>query len=331
MFIDHVTISFSGGKGGNGIVAWRREKYIPKGGPAGGNGGPGGSIILQGDRHLFSLEHLRNRPHINADNGHQGGPNNRTGKRGSDKIIKVPLGTLIKDASSQKVIIDLTRDQEQYILCHGGRGGRGNTSFKSSTHQAPHICTEGTPGEKASVELELKIIADVGLIGMPNAGKSTLLKALTSIPVKIAPYPFTTLTPNIGIMEFPDFSRIIIADIPGIIEKAHEDKGLGLTFLRHIERTSALVFVIDGSNPKPFEDLEILQKELAAYNMKEKPFLVVFNKIDTKIAQENFSSFQKKYPFLLENLFAISALEKEGLVPFITTLQNLSQKERKKF
>ncbi len=315
MFVDSVSIQLSAGKGGNGVIAWRREKFIPKGGPAGGDGGNGGSIIFEADDQFFSLEHFRNRRIIKAKNGEQGKGSNCKGRHGEDKILKIPLGTLLKDALTKEILFDFTDKGQQLKICAGGRGGKGNSRFKTSTHQAPYICTEGTAGECREVELELKLIADVGFVGMPNAGKSTLISQLAHIEVKIAPYPFTTLRPNLGIVHFPD-RRLLLADIPGIIENAHQNKGLGFSFLRHIERTSVLVFMIELApyqERDPYEEFLILQRELSAYNpeMLQKPSLVILNKIDQEGAQELADSFKEKYAG--DNLFIISALHNTDL------------------
>lgn len=306
------------GKGGNGVIAWRREKYIPKGGPCGGNGGKGGSLILQADTQIFSLEWYRNRRLIKADDGNCGGANNRIGKNGKDLILKVPCGTLVKDAATGEILHDFTKDQEIWEVCKGGRGGRGNDSFKTPTNRAPNICTLGKEGESAEIELELKLIADVGLVGFPNAGKSTLISALTHVRVKIAPYPFTTLQPNIGFLETEDYSRIFIADIPGIIEDAHLNRGLGIEFLRHIERTKLLIFLLDASGidgRNPTDDYEVLQNELKEYNpeMLERPHLVVLNKIDSEDAADNIKAFKKKFKIPKGNLLEISATEGTGV------------------
>jgi GTP-binding protein len=333
MFVDSVVLQLSAGKGGNGVIAWRREKYIPKGGPAGGDGGNGGSIILQADPQVHSLEDFRNRRIIKAQNGQPGGSNNCKGKDGNDLYLKVPLGTLVKSAATQEVLFDLSQAGQTYRICQGGRGGKGNTRFKTATHQAPYVCTPGTEGEHCEVELELKLIADVGFVGMPNAGKSTLISQLARIEVKIAPYPFTTLRPNLGIVEFDDFSRILIADIPGIIENAHDNRGLGLSFLRHIERTSTLVYLIELSPYEeardPFEEFQMLRRELAAYDpaMLEKPFLVALNKIDQEGAELLAERFRERYPFDPATLFLISAKEQVGLRPFLEALRALAQRE----
>jgi GTPase len=330
MFIDSVKISLRAGKGGNGVVAWRREKYIPKGGPSGGNGGKGGSILLKTDSHVLSLEGFRNRRILQAENGMPGGHNLQQGRGGTDLVLIVPCGTLVKDAVTQEVLFDFTDENQEFLICKGGKGGRGNNCFKSPTHQAPNICTLGTEGESCEVELELKLIADVGLIGFPNAGKSTMMSQITHVPVKIGAYPFTTLYPNLSYVQFEDYSRILVADIPGIIEDAHQNKGLGIAFLRHIERSSVLVYVIDISGFEgrdPLEDFEILQKELGAYQrgMLEKPFLIALNKIDEQGAEENLQRFCEKYPFDKQTLFPISAMHGEGLKPLLEAMRSLVQ------
>jgi GTP-binding protein len=333
MFIDTVSLSFVAGNGGNGIIAWRREKYIPKGGPAGGDGGNGGSIIFVADIQTHSLEDFRNRSIIKAQCGNTGGVNNRTGKNGQDLVLKVPCGTLIKDPVTKEILHDLTENGQRLKLCAGGIGGKGNSNFVSSTHQAPFVRTEGTIGQSCEVELELKLIADVGFVGMPNAGKSTLISNLARIDVKIAPYPFTTLRPNLGIVEFDDYSRILIADIPGIIEDASDNRGLGLAFLRHIERSSTLVFLIELSpieeDRNPFDEFLMLRKELESYSpeMLQKPFLVVLNKIDQEGAQELADGFRVKYPFHESTLFEISAKESMNLDPFLHAMRVLAQRD----
>lgn len=336
MFIDNLELTLIAGDGGNGVIAWRREKFVPKGGPAGGDGGTGGSIIIEADRHLLSLEDLRHIKILKAKNGQQGGSANKSGKRGEDLIVKVPLGTIVKDKNTHAILYDFTKDKEKALLCQGGNGGKGNSRFKSSTNQAPNKCTPGKPGETKAVVLELKLIADIGLVGMPNAGKSTLMQKLTDVQVKIAPYPFTTLRPNLGLIEFDDFSRLLIADIPGIIKDASQNKGLGFAFLKHIERTSTLVFVIDLSaedGRDPAEDFSTLVQELKKYKpeMLEKPFLVVLNKIDKQEALDHLDSFLETYPFDKKAVFTISAATKEGFEKFIPALKTLAQKTGKKF
>ena len=314
MFVDTVVLQLTAGKGGNGVIAWRREKYIPKGGPAGGDGGHGGSLILVADPQVPSLEHLRNKRIIKADPGMPGEGNNRTGKNGKDLIIKIPMGTLVKDAKTKEILRDFIEAGQTWKICAGGKGGKGNSRFKTSTHQAPFICTEGTAGESSEVELELKLIADIGLVGMPNAGKSTLISKLAHLEVKIAPYPFTTLRPNLGILQFNQQQRLLIADIPGLIDKASENRGLGMAFLRHVERTSALIFMIELApfqERDPFEEFLMLRRELEAYNpaLLEKPFLTALNKIDQEEAEPLANSFKARYPFHPATLFTISAKE----------------------
>lgn len=318
MFVDRVTLQLVAGKGGNGVIAWRREKYIPKGGPCGGNGGKGGSVILLADTQTYSLEWFRNRRILKAPNGKAGGPNLQQGGGGEDLILKVPCGTLVKDSKTGEILFDLTTDKQKAVICKGGRGGRGNDSFKTPTHRAPNVCTEGTDGEETTVELELKLIADVGLVGFPNAGKSTLIAALAAVRVKIAPYPFTTLQPNLGYIQFDDYSRVCIADIPGIIEGAHRNKGLGFEFLRHIERTDLLIYVLDASGidgRNPIDDYTVLRDELNSYNpeMAARPYMIALNKIDTEEAAENVKLFEKKFRKEKDHIFRISALNKDGL------------------
>ena len=318
MFIDRVNIDLFAGKGGNGVVAWRREKYIPKGGPTGGNGGRGGSVILEADAQVFSLEWYRNRRILKAEDGRPGASSSRQGRGGKDLILKVPCGTLVKDIHTGEVLFDFTADKQQWLICKGGRGGRGNETFKTPTNRAPNICTPGTEGQSIQVEMELKLIADVGLVGFPNAGKSTLISTLAHVRVKIAPYPFTTLQPNIGFIQRPDLSRIFIADIPGIIEGAHRNRGLGFEFLRHIERTKLLLFVLDASGidgRNPSDDYRVLRSELSKYNpeLLERPYLIVLNKIDAEEAEANCLQFYQDFPVDPALVYQISALRGDGI------------------
>ena len=323
MFVDRVKIKLIAGKGGNGIVAWRREKFIPKGGPTGGNGGRGGNIIFQAESGLFSLESYRHKRIIKAKNGLEGGPNLRQGRSGEHLLLQVPYGTLVKDPETGEILYDFTEEAPKWTACIGGRGGIGNNFFKTSTNQAPNKCTPGAFGEEKELELELKLIADIGLVGMPNAGKSTLMSQITHAKVKIGAYPFTTLCPNLSFVQNEDYTRMLVADIPGIIENAHLDKGLGFQFLRHIERTSALLFVIDASGEEgrdPTHDFEVLQNELKAYKSEilQKPILVAFNKVDKEGAKENVEAFKTAYPDVL--LHEISALEGKGLSSLINAM-----------
>jgi GTP-binding protein len=336
MFIDSATVTLRAGKGGNGVVAWRREKFIPKGGPVGGNGGKGGSILLKTDSHVLSLEGFRNRRLIAADHGLPGGGNLQRGKTGQDLVLAIPCGTLVKDATTKEVLFDFTEEGQEWLICQGGKGGKGNACFKSPTNQAPNTCTAGTEGESREVELELKLIADIGLIGMPNAGKSTLMTHITHVPVKIGAYPFTTLYPNLSYVQFDDFSRVLVADIPGLIENAHQNKGLGISFLRHVERSSALIYVIDLSGIEgrdPLDDLTILRRELQAYrpDLLEKPFLVALNKIDCEEAQAQLDHFKERYPFPQETLFPISAMNGIGMDSLVDAMRALAQVHTKRY
>ncbi len=288
MFIDKVKIYVESGSGGNGCMSFRREKFVPLGGPDGGNGGKGGDVYLCANSQLTTLYDFYIRPHYKAQNGFHGKGNNMSGKQGEDLLIEVPSGTVVYEIDNvtkeKKFVADLKTDKEKILIVSGGRGGRGNASFKTSVNRAPKISELGEPGKKVVLELELKLIADVGIIGLPNAGKSTLLSVITSAKPKIADYPFTTLSPNLGICVYKD-SKIIFADIPGLIENAHLGKGLGTDFLRHIERTKFLVHMIDISNlvnNNVYETYKIILKELKNYSLDliKKPFLVVLNKID---------------------------------------------------
>lgn len=316
MFIDRVKVSLAAGRGGDGAVAWIRLKFIPKGGPCGGNGGIGGSVILRATVNAQSLDWFRNRKILKAESAQPGSKNLCSGRNGESIILEVPCGTLVKDADTGEVLFDLTQDGQEVVVCKGGKGGRGNDSFKTPTNRAPNEYTPGLPGEEKNIELELKLIADVGLIGYPNAGKSTLISSLADVKVKVAPYPFTTLVPNIGYILNKDLTRVYIADIPGIIEGAHENRGLGLEFLRHIERTSLLMFVLDASGidgRDPISDFRVLKNELKEYNAKllERPSILVLNKIDDDAAIEHIDNFQKEFPE--EKPFLISAITGEGL------------------
>ncbi len=328
MFVDSIVVTLTAGSGGNGAVAWRREKFVPKGGPSGGNGGDGGSIILEADPGMFSLDAFRNRRLIKAKNGHMGGGNLKKGRSGENLTLKVPYGTLVKDAESGELLFDFTQDANRLEICKGGRGGAGNACFRSSTNQAPNYAMPGAAGEGFKVELELKLIADVGLIGMPNAGKSTLISQVTSVKAKIGAYPFTTLTPNLSYIENPDHTRIFVADIPGIIEQAHANKGLGLSFLRHVERTRMLVYVLDASGIEgsdPCKDFEILQNELKIYKQEilDKPFLIALNKTDIESSEVVIKQFQERYSALCKQIFPISALNQAGLTQLLETIQFL--------
>ncbi len=281
-FVDYVKIYVASGKGGKGSSHLHREKFIEKGGPDGGDGGRGGHVIIRGSKNLWTLFHLKFLRHVKSGHGGDGGSSRSTGHDGEDKYIEVPLGTVVKDKETGEVLFEITEDGETKILARGGKGGLGNWNFRSSTNQTPRYAQPGIPGEEVDVILELKVLADVGLVGFPNAGKSTLLSVLTSAKPKIADYAFTTLKPNLGIVAYRDFQSFVIADIPGIIEGAAEGKGLGHYFLRHIERNSTLLFLVPADADDIKKEYEILLDELRRYNpeMLDKDRLVVISKCD---------------------------------------------------
>jgi len=265
-FIDHIRIECRSGKGGKGSSHLRREKYMPKGGPDGGDGGRGGNIIVRGNGQLWTLLHLRYTKHVIAEEGKVGYSNQSSGASGKDQVIELPLGTVIKDAETGEVMCEVTKEGEEHILLPGGRGGQGNQHFKTATHQTPRFAQPGEPGMEKWVLMELKVLADVGLVGFPNAGKSTLLSVVSAAKPKIADYAFTTLVPNLGIVSYHEHKSFVMADIPGIIEGAHEGKGLGLRFLRHIERNSVLLFMVPADSPNITAEYKVLLNELDQYS-----------------------------------------------------------------
>jgi GTP-binding protein len=282
MFIDYAEIEVSAGKGGDGAVAFRREKYVPKGGPSGGNGGNGGNVILLADQNLYTLLDFRYKKNYKANKGDAGANSRKDGKYGDDIIIKIPVGTIVKDFETGKILCDIKNNGEQVIIAKGGKGGKGNSNFATPTNQAPRFAEPGQPGESIKIKLELKLIADIGLVGFPNAGKSTLISTISAAKPKIADYPFTTLTPNLGIVKYKEYKSFTVADIPGIIEGAHEGKGLGLKFLQHIERTRILLFLIDITSEDYQKDYNILFNELKSYSKKlaQKRKIVALSKSD---------------------------------------------------
>ncbi|MCY3974430.1 MAG: GTPase ObgE [Simkaniaceae bacterium] len=333
MFVDRATLKLIAGKGGDGVVAWCRERFLPKGGPYGGNGGPGGSVLIASDPNRFSLDHLRRLTFVRAGNGKGGGANNRQGASGKDYILPVPCGTLIREPSTGRILCDFTGPGQIYTACSGGRGGRGNAFFKTSVNRIPERCTPGEQGEVRELSLELKLIADVGLVGLPSSGKSTLLNAVTATQAKTAPYPFTTLRPNIGWLEYEDYFRLSFADVPGLIEGARCNKGPGFAFLRHIERATIVVIVIACGGPvagDPYGDFCAIRRELLAFSPETagKPFLVALNKVDLPSAQEYVGRFRKSYPFDPETVFEISALRRTGLDSFVRAIRRWLESSR---
>ena len=281
MFIDEVSMTVQSGAGGDGCMSFRREKYVPHGGPDGGDGGDGGKVLLRVDGNLSTLHDLRYARVIKADRGTHGKGKTLTGARGKDAVVRVPPGTLVKSATGE-VIVDMIEDGCEHVLVKGGRGGRGNTRFKGPRMQAPRRADPGAPGSQLDIQLELKLLADVGLVGFPNAGKSTLLSRLSAARPKVADYPFTTLEPYLGIVRWSDYETFVLADLPGLIEGAHEGKGLGSRFLRHIERTRYLLFALDCTSDDPQDELTSLRSELGQFNpvLLDKPYAVVFTKSD---------------------------------------------------
>ena len=297
MFIDYAEITCASGKGGAGAVTFRREKFVPKGGPHGGDGGKGGSVIFVADQNLHTLQDIRYKKSYQADNGAPGSSNQKTGRDGEDVRIRVPLGTLIRDRNTSKVEADLVIEGEEFVACPGGKGGKGNARFKTATRQTPRHAQKGIPGEKRNFTIELKVLADVGLVGLPNAGKSTLLAAVSSARPKIADYPFTTLQPHLGIVKYGEYQSFVMADIPGLIEGASEGKGLGHQFLKHIERTKLLLFLIDTMESDPADTYELLQQELLSHNpdLSKRKHIIVRTKIDTKADHTDWTKMENEY------------------------------------
>jgi GTPase len=341
MFIDRVKVFAQAGKGGRGCVSFRREKFVPKGGPDGGDGGRGGNVILRADRHVDNLANLFYEPLIKAKNGGHGMGKKMSGRASADKIVKVPVGTVVWPAEEEErptsnverptsnseqppignrqsaiPLTDLARDGQEFVLCRGGVGGKGNVHFKSSRNRAPRQYTEGEEGEQGHFLLELRTIADAGLVGYPNAGKSTLLRKISAARPKVAAYPFTTLHPIVGVIEFPGYRRATIADIPGLIEGAHRGLGLGHEFLRHITRCRVLVFVVDIAGTEgrnPVDDLQNLRREIGLYDptLSSRAWFVVANKMDLLDAKENLKALQERFPKL--QILPTSAAKGEGI------------------
>ena len=330
MFIDFAEIFISAGSGGDGAVTFRREKYVPKGGPSGGNGGDGGSVFIEAHHNLATLLDFRYRKKYKAGKGEPGGNSRKDGRNGKDVVIKVPVGTIIKDAKSDKVLFDLDEEGARVVAAKGGKGGKGNSNFATPTNQAPRFAEPGKPGEEMKIVLELKLIADVGLVGFPNAGKSTLISAISAARPKIADYPFTTLEPNLGIVQYKDYQSFTVADIPGIIEGAHEGKGLGLKFLRHIERTKVLVYLIDITSENYENDFKVLQNELKSYSKKlaQKPGMLVLSKSDLVEESEINKLLKKRLKKLDKKIHIISAATGSGIDSFLDLTWEMIQKEK---
>lgn len=310
-FIDRVTIQVKSGDGGDGLVAFRREKYVPAGGPAGGNGGNGGSVILQATTDLQTLLDFRFENIFKAENGERGGPSNMTGRKGNDRVIKVPIGTVVMNEETGEVLGDLTEVGQTLFVAKGGKGGLGNKYFLSNQNRAPDYALPGLPGEELTLYLELKLIAEVGIIGLPNAGKSTLISVVSAARPKIADYPFTTLVPNLGVVSKPSGDGIVFADIPGLIEGASDGIGLGHDFLRHVERTKLLIHLIDVTQEDPLKAYHTIQEELEAYGhgLADKPQIVALNKIDAMLP-EDVEAIAAQFDF---PILSISAASKKGL------------------
>lgn len=324
-FVDYVKIYVASGNGGKGSIHLHREKYITKGGPDGGDGGRGGHIILRGNSNLWTLYHLKFKKHFRAGHGEHGSKGRSTGADGEDVYIDVPLGTVVRDTESDKVLFEITEDQEEKIICEGGMGGRGNWHFKSSTNQTPRYAQPGMPLEEKRITLEMKVLADVGLVGFPNAGKSTLLSVMTAAKPKIADYEFTTLKPNLGIVEYRDYQTFVMADIPGIIEGAAEGKGLGHYFLRHIERNSVLLFLIPADAEDIGKQYEILLDELRRYNpeMLDKERFIAISKcdmLDDELKSELKSELDTTLP--IPYVF-ISSVAQQGITELKDELWNM--------
>jgi len=325
MFIDQAEIEVKAGDGGDGAVTFRREKYVPKGGPSGGNGGKGGDVIIQAFGNLNTLLDFKYKRKYLADDGAIGGSSLKDGKNGKNILIKVPIGTIVKDFTSEKIIADLVEDGKKIIIAKGGRGGKGNSNFATPTNQAPRFAENGKKGESKKIILELKLIADVGIVGFPNAGKSTLISVISSAKPKIADYPFTTLEPNLGIVYYKDYKSFTVADIPGIIEGAHEGKGLGLKFLRHIERTKILLFLIEITSENIEKDYKVLLNELKQHSKKlaERKKIIALSKTDLISNKDLEKRTHKKFSKEDIPIIPISAVTNEGIPGLLDKLWEL--------
>ena len=330
MFVDEAKVLVRAGRGGSGLTTFRREKYVTRGGPSGGDGGKGGDVIIVASHNCNTLSDYRHTPLVKADNGRPGGPNNMTGRNGEDVILEVPVGTLIWDEETGEQLVDLTVADQRYVVAKGGDGGFGNTRFKTSTNRAPRKSTEGWPGQERDLRLELKLIADVALVGYPSVGKSTIIAALSNARPKIADYPFTTLVPNLGVVRFGAYSEYVIADVPGLIEGASDGQGLGIQFLKHIERTNLIAHVIEVTNQlegqederDPIEDFARIQTELVSYDpaLGERPMVVVLNKVDLPWVAEREAELRAHFEGEGYTFIAISAASHTNLDELRNTL-----------
>lgn len=330
MFVDYAVIEVYSGKGGDGAITFRREKYVPKGGPSGGDGGRGGDVILRTNSNLHTLLDFRYKKKYKAGNGNSGGSSLKDGKNGDNAIIQVPVGTVVKDFGTEKILFDLNTDKKEIVLAKGGNGGKGNSKFATSTNQTPRFAEDGKPGEQKKVILELKLIADVGLVGFPNSGKSTLISKISSARPKIADYPFTTLEPNLGIVKYKDFKSFTVADIPGIIEGASEGKGLGLKFLRHIERTRIILFLIEVTSENLKDDFDVLMSELRSYSpeLVRKKIIVSLSKSDL-IYPENIEELSLlKFKGIKDKTFIFSSISGQGINELLDYLWQVLEKEK---
>lgn len=325
MFIDRVKIRVQGGHGGNGVTAFRREKFVPRGGPSGGDGGRGGDVWIVADASLNTLLHLRYNPEHIAERGRHGEGSNCSGREGEDRIVRVPVGTQVYESTSGELLQDLALDGARWLAAKGGRGGFGNSHFTSSTNRAPRYHQSGSEGEELELQLELKLLADVGLIGFPNAGKSTLISTISAAKPKIADYPFTTLEPHLGVVDLGDFRTFVVADMPGLIEGAHQGAGLGDRFLRHIERTKLLLHLVDVSSVSgraAVEDFQTVNRELKAYNpeLANRPQIVVATKIDALDEPERLESLRQQAAAAGLQFFAISSVTKKGTSELVSAV-----------
>ena len=318
MFIDRTKIRVQGGHGGNGVTAFRREKFVPRGGPSGGDGGRGGDVWLEADESLNTLLHLRYDPEHIAERGRHGEGSKRSGRDGADEVVRVPVGTQVLDAATGELLHDFTENGERWLAARGGRGGFGNSHFATSTNRAPRYHQEGSAGEERELQLELKLLADVGLVGFPNAGKSTLISVISAAKPKIADYPFTTLEPHLGVVDLGEFRTFVVADIPGLIEGAHKGAGLGDRFLRHVERTKLLLHLVDVSSLSgrdPVSDYETINRELEAYDasLAARPQIVVATKIDALDEPERLERLRRRAATDRKSFYAISSATREGV------------------